>query len=168
MNLLRFDMMKKIVYLSAALFFAFAFTGCDDSNELPDVSFDVAISGASFANGEIYVAQGNSIEIEEVKVVNNEYGRNATIPYVNYYFNYNFIGQNAIEPYNFTIDIPDNLPLGEYSLELTAPVFATDKEPGYAIVTYKVKVVESAEDIPSDATQTARTAAHTTDQNSNS
>lgn len=161
--------MKKIVYLLAAVIPALVFTSCDDSADVPDVDFNVAITGGTFTSAsDIYVVQGDTLRVNSVEAVNNEHGKSVTIPYVNYYFNYMFIGQNALQPYGFNIAIPDSLPVGTYSLELTAPVFAEDKEPGYAIMTYRVNVVESAEDIPDGGVQTVLTTAHITENNSNS
>ena len=160
--------MKKIVYLFAAILPALAFTSCDDNEDIPDVDFNVAISGATFSDNEIYVVAGDTLSIDGVAVINNEQGKGATIPYVNYYFDNFFIGQNAVEPYNFDIAINDNVPIGRHVLEMTAPVFAADKEPGYAIITYKVNVVESAEDLPQGGLQTDVTTAHVTENNSNS
>lgn len=159
--------MKKIVYLIAGVLATLGMASCEDANDLPDVNFNVAISGAQFVGNEIYVVQGSSINVDEVSVVNNEHGKGATIPYVNYYFDYRFIGQNAQAPYGFTIDIPDSVMIGSYSLEITAPVFATDKAPGYGIVTYKVNVVQSADDIPDNGVQNVITTAHVTDRDSN-
>lgn len=169
-NLLTFiqiKKMKKIVYLLAAIIPALAFTACDDHDDIPDVDFNVTISGGKFANNDIYVVQGDTLAIDGVQVVNNEHGKAVTIPYVNYYFNYSFIGQNAIEPYGFDIAIPEELPVGQYALELTAPVFAVDKAPGYAVISYRVNVVSSADDIPDATVQTVQTTAHVTDNASN-
>lgn len=160
--------MKKIVYLLAAFIPVLALTSCDDHDELPDVSFNVAISGGVFSSpGNIDVVQGDTLSIESVAVVNNEQGKAVTIPYVNYYFNYRFIGQNPIEPYGFDVDFPETIPVGKYRLELTAPVFAVDKTPGYAILTYTVNVVASADDLPDSGTQAVLSTAHVTDRISN-
>ena len=161
--------MKKIVYLLAAIIPALAFTSCDEKEDVPDVNFNVAISGGAFTSTEdIYVVQGDTLSINSVEVFNNEQGKGATIPYVNYYFNHQFIGQNPIQPYGFDIVIPESLMIGKYVLELTAPVFAVDKEPGYAILTYNVHVVQSADDIPNNSMQTVSSTAHVTENNTNS
>lgn len=152
--------MKKIFYLLAVLIPAFAFTSCDDQDNLPDVDFKVSISNGAFYNNEIYVVQGDTLQIESVQVVNNEQGKAVTIPYVNYYFDYNQIGTNAIEPYGFDIAFPETLPIGRYYLQLSAPVFAVDKMPGYALITYTVNVVQSVNDIPAEAVHSSQTEAH--------
>ena len=164
-DLLKFEKMKKtLLYLFAAVIPALAFTSCDDHDDLPDVSFNVNIADGSFYNNEIYVVQGDTLHIESVAVTNNEQGKAVTIPYVNYYFEFNFIGQNAIEPFGFDIAFPETLPIGRYTLEIGCPVFAVDKAPGYAMLSYRVNVVESVADIPNEATQTSLAAAHVSQQ----
>lgn len=157
--------MKKIFYLLAAVIPALAFTACDDKDDLPDVDFNVTISGAEFHDNDIYVVQGDTLSFDGVEVVNNEHGKGVTIPYVNYYFGYQFVGQNAIAPYGFDIVIPEELPIGKYPVELTAPVYAVDKAPGYAVITYNVNVVASAEDLPADGVQSVLTTAHVSESN---
>ena len=160
--------MKKIFYLMAALLPALAFTACDDKDELPDVDFNVAISNASFVDNEIYVVQGDTLTIDGVEAINNEQGKGVTIPYVNYYFDGLFLGQEAIAPYGFKIDVNDNVMIGTHYLKMTCPVFAVDKEPGYAIITYKVNVIESSDDIPSSGVQAVLTNSDVIDVVSNS
>lgn len=157
--------MKKFTYLLAVLVPFFAFTACDDNDSLPDVDFKVQIADAAFYNGELYVVQGDTIKIESVEVVNNEKGKSVTIPYINYFFDYQALGRNVIEPYQFDIAITESVVIGKHYLELTAPVFAVDKEPGYAVVTYTVNVVQSLSDIPIEAQHTVMTHAHMTDSN---
>lgn len=156
-------MKKKFFFLVAAVATMFAFTSCDDNDSLPDVDFRVTLEGGVFANNDIYVVQGDTLTVASVQVVNNEQGKSVTIPYVNYYFNHQFIGRNAIEPFNFDIAMPETMPIGKYYLELTAPVFAVDKEPGYAVISYVVNVVQSADDIPDNSVASTQLAAHVTE-----
>lgn len=155
--------MKKIVYAFAAIIAVLGFTSCNDNDSLPDVDFKVSIANGRFENNDIYVVQGDTLSVESVQVVNNEQGKAVTVPYVNYYFNYQFVGRNVMEPYGFNIVIPESLPIGKYTLELTAPVFAVDKEPGYAVMTYNVKVVASADEIPTDGAVSSQLTAHVTE-----
>ena len=159
--------MKKIFYLFAALIPALAFTSCDDKNDLPDVDFNVTVSGASFVNNDIYVVQGDTLRVDGVSVINNEHNKGVMIPYVNYYFDGFFVGQNPIEPYGFDIVVTDAVPVGKHSLELTAPVYAVDKEPGYAVLSYTVNVVASSDDIPATAVQNNISTAKVTENGSN-
>lgn len=159
--------MKKIVYLLAALIPALSFTSCDDNDDVPDVDFNVTFSKAQFADDQVYVVQGDTIDIQSVEAINNEQGKGVTIPYVNYYFDGIFVGQNPIAPYGFDIVVPDNVIIGKHTLQISCPVFAVDKAPGYAVVTYTVNVVQSDDDIPSDAVQTVITTANVTQQSAN-
>lgn len=145
--------MKKILYLAAIVAASFSLYSCDDHADIPDVDFNVSISGGVFDNNTIYVVRGNTLSIDNVQVVNNESGKGVTLPYVNYYLNHQFMGQNSEEPYGFEITFPESMILGKYVLEITAPVFAVDKEPGYAVLTYNIKLVESADDVPSGGVQ---------------
>lgn len=152
--------MKKTLCFLAILFSLVAFTSCDSEEELPDVNFKLEIEGGVFSHNTIYVARGGTIDIKRVDVINNEHGKGVTIPYVNYYFDNQFIGVSPVAPYNFEIELPDSIAVGMHSLQLTAPVYAVDKTPGYAIVSYGVMVVENPESLPSDNDSSATVEAH--------
>ena len=141
-------MKKKLFYMLAALVPALAITSCDDSNDLPNVDFNVQIENGVVADNQIYVAQGDTLYVESVSVVNNEQGKAVTIPYVNYYLNNVFIGQSIIQPYGIKIPISEKFPVGQYPLDLVAPVYAVDKTPAEALLSYTVNVVENKESIP--------------------
>ncbi len=42
-----------------------------------------------------------------------------------------------------------NAPVGNHLLQIECPVFAVDYSAAVAVLTYKVKIVESADEIPS-------------------
>lgn len=144
--------MKKFVYLLLCALPLFAATSCDDDNDLPDVDINIQISDAVFADGRIYAVAGTDFEIDGISVVNNEHGKSAIIPYANYYFDYQYIGQSVIEPYGYNIYLSEDIPAGNHLLEITMPVYAVDKSPAFAALAYEVVVVESADDLPQTGT----------------
>lgn len=149
--------MKKFAYLLALALPMIAFTSChDDDKDLPNVDYNITISGAEFSDGQIYVAQGDTLKIDAVTVVNNEQGKAASIPYANYYWDGYFIGQSVVAPYAFEIEITDKVPVGLHALEITSPVYAVDKAVAFGVIRYKVNVVEAEEDMPEGGTVSHR------------
>ena len=149
-------MIKKILLALAVALPAVAFTSCNDDKDLPDVNFDVAVSGGTVVDGTIYTVAGDTLTIDGIKVVNNE-NKNAIITYANYYWDYRYIGQNPVEPFGFEIYISNETELGEHLLEIYAPVFAVDKEPAFAVLAYPVVVVEDASQLPDNGVATLKT-----------
>lgn len=149
--------MKHILYFLIAALPLVAVTACnDDDDDLPDVSFTVDFSGASRVGDTIYVAQGDTLSIDAVRVTNNESSKPAIITYVAYFWDYLRVGATADAADNFAFDIyiDPATPTGRHLLELYAPVYAVDKSPAFALLAYDVKVVASADDIPSGGTST--------------
>lgn len=145
--------MKKIFYILFCALPVLAFTSCDDDdNDMPDVDISITVDDAVIDNGRIYAVAGTDFEVEAIKIVNNEQGKAAIIPYANYYFDYRYIGQSVIEPYGYKIYIPENIEPGNHVLEITMPVYAVDKSPAFAALAYEVVVVESEDDLPETGT----------------
>lgn len=140
--------MKRLFYLFIFALPLLGFTSCSDDDDLPDVDFIVDISGASYVDNTIYCVAGETFTIEGVKVVNNEKGKEALITYAEYFWDYQRLGVSAQEPFAFEIYVDPETPIGEHLLEIYTPVYAVDKTPAFAMMTFNVQVVESAADIP--------------------
>ncbi|MDE6301162.1 MAG: hypothetical protein K2M19_05560 [Muribaculaceae bacterium] len=149
-------MFKKFLLALTVALPAVAFTSCSDDDDLPDVNFDVAVSGGTVVDGTIYTVAGETLKIDGIKVINNE-NKNAIITYANYYWDYRFIGQNPVEPYGFEIYISEETEPGEHLLEIYTPVYAVDKEPAFAVLAYPVMVVEDASQLPDNGVSTLKT-----------
>lgn len=157
--------MKRILYFLIATLPLVAVTAChDDDDDLPDVSFTVDFSGASRVADTIYVALGDTLSIDAVRVTNNESSKPAIITYVAYYWDYRRVGAtaDAADDFAFDIYIDSITPLGRHVLELYAPVYAVDKSPAFALLAYDVKVVATADDIPTGGTATLTATPHLT------
>ncbi|MDE7468157.1 MAG: hypothetical protein K2M61_07365 [Muribaculaceae bacterium] len=149
-------MFKKFLLALAVAVPAVAFTSCSDDDDLPDVNFDVAISGGTVVDGTIYTVAGDTLTIDGIKVVNNE-NKNAIISYANYYWDYRYIGQNPVEPFGYQIYISEATVPGKHILEIYTPVFAVDKEPAFAVLAYPVVVVDDEADLPDGGVATLNT-----------
>lgn len=147
--------MKRFLYLFVCALPLLFIASCDDDEkDLPNVDITLQISGGEFVDGQIYVVQDSTLTVDAVNVINNEQGKKAIITYADYFWNSRFIGQSVVAPYGIEINIPEEMPVGKYSLQLNAPVYAVDKSPAFACVIYTVNVVSSVEEIPEGGTST--------------
>lgn len=144
--------MKKIFYFLLCALPLVSFTSCDDDNDLPDVDFSIAISDGTFVDGKIYAVAGTDLVIDGITVINNEKGKEAIIPYANYFWDFRPLGQSVIAPYGITIALPEEMEPGEHILEISAPVYAVDKSPAFTVLDYTVVVVSDESDIPDGGT----------------
>lgn len=149
--------MKRLFYLFVCALPLFFVASCDDEKDLPNVDFAIQISGGQFVDGEIYVTTDTVLTVDSVDVINNEPGKKAIITQASYFWNSRFIGQSVIAPYGINIEIPADMKPGRYNLQINAPIYAVDKTPAYACVLYKVNIVESVDQIPTDGNVTHRT-----------
>ena len=157
-------MFKKILLALAVAVPAVAFTSCNDDDDLPNVDFNVAVSGGTVVDGTIYTVAGDTLSIDGIKVVNNE-NKNAIITYASYYWDYRFIGTNPVEPFGYEIYISNETEPGKHLLEIYTPVYAVDKEPAFAVLAYPVVVVENATELPDNGVSTiSGNVTYTTDQ----
>lgn len=147
-------MKKTLFYSLIVAAISMAFVSCDDDNTLPNVSFTVDFNGCAINpdNGDIYVVQGDTLQISSISVKNLESDKAAAITDAEYYWNYAFIGNNPFSPYGFEI-YTENVPTGNNALTIRTSVVAVDKEPAFAVLGYNVKVVADSSDIPSNAVQ---------------
>ncbi|MDE6368684.1 MAG: hypothetical protein K2K94_05550 [Muribaculaceae bacterium] len=140
--------MKKLYYFLLLALPVMMFASCDDENSLPSVDVTIQNDGGVSVNDEIYVVQGDTLSVESINVVNKEHGKNAIITSATYSWDYAFVGVSVTPPYGAQF-ITENMPIGEHLLQIECPVYAVDKSPAMMYMAYKVKVVESVDDIPS-------------------
>lgn len=141
--------MKKYLYLLLLLpAMGLAFTSCDDDNDLPDVDFDVTISGGLKFDDGLYVVQGDELVIESIAVTNNDSSKDAAIGTPSFYWDGYLLGISPEPPYSFAIATDENTPVGRHVLEITCPVYAVDKSIATALLGYNVTVVASSDDMP--------------------
>ena len=139
--------MKKIIYCLLMLPLLALCASCDDDdNKVPDVGIQATFSGATIEDGIIYVVQGEELKVNQLTLVNNS-GKDGGMGVVTYYINGALIGQSYTRPYEF--EIPTNLTPGDYLLEISTPIYVVDYPICYGFFSYKMRVVESAEDLPS-------------------
>lgn len=151
-------MKKYLLFLLAILPLAVFTSSCSDENDLPDVDFNITLDGAAQHEGVLYVVQGQDFGVASVEVENREAGKAAGISVAEYYWDYIFQGATVTAPYTYMFSTNEETPVGNHVLEMATTVFAVDKTIARAIVSFPVKIVASAEDIPSDATTTVKVA----------
>lgn len=140
--------MKKLYYFLLMALPVLFFASCDDDNNLPDVKVSIQVDGGVSVNDILYVVQGDTLKVEDIKVINQEEGKNAMITSASYSWDYMFLGVSVTPP--FGVKIPtDNVQPGKHLLQIECPLFAVDKSPANLYMAYKVYVVESVDDIPS-------------------
>ena len=125
-----------------------AFVSCHDDNDLPDVDFNFTFENATRVDGKLYAVQGQPFKVASIEVKNKDSNKPAMITAANYYWDYYYIGSSIQPPFAFEVQLSEETPLGEHLLEVQAPLFAEDKEAATAVVSFKVQVVASADDIP--------------------
>ena len=143
---------------------AFTVTSCNDDDDLPNVDITLNVDGGTIKDGVIYVVQGDTLNVTGVNVVNNEANKPAAIAYAKYYWDYVPVGISAVAPWGMDELTTEKTPVGNYLLELFGPVMAVDKELANFMIGYKVSVVESAIDIPTDGTGSDTTTTRLTDK----
>ncbi len=128
-------------------------SSCDDDDNLPDVDFDITISGGVKFDDGLYVVQGDELVIESIKVINNDKGKDAAIGTPSFYWDGYLLGVSPEPPYKFEISTDENTPVGRHILEIACQVFAVDKSIADAVIAYRVNVIASADDMPEGGVQ---------------
>lgn len=124
------------------------FASCDDEKSLPDVDVSIQIDGGVKVDGVIYVVQGDNFTVQAINVENREQGKNALITSATYSWDYHFVCVSVAPPFGAEFET-ENMEPGNYLLQIECPLYAVDKSPANLYMAYKVKIVESADDIPS-------------------
>ena len=154
--------MKKIYSIALALLaLPLALTSCSNNdNDLPNVAFNMNVSGAVMDDNTIYIVRGDTLNIESLNVTNLDSDKVAMVTDAQYFWDYNYIGGTPFAPYNFNIVVGDSTALGDHLLTVRAEVIAVDKTPAFAIVDYPVVVVADSTQMPTNplAASTVQTA----------
>lgn len=141
--------MKKLYYLLLALPLAF-FASCDNDDDLPEVDMSVEMSGGMISDGVIYMVQGDTLSVESVSVKSLT-DKPATAGATTYFWDYRPAATVIAAPYTMEFDTALT-PVGNHLLQIQTGVYQVDKTAAFVVLSYKVKVVESAEEIPEGAT----------------
>ncbi|MDE6157464.1 MAG: hypothetical protein K2F78_04880 [Muribaculaceae bacterium] len=145
--------MKKIISLMLLTLPLLGLVACHDENDLPDVDFNFTIENATRADGYLYIVQGETMEISSIEIVNKDSGKPAIITAANFYWDYYYIGSAIEPPYAFSIETSEDTPLGDHVLQVESPLYAEGKTAATSVVTFRVRVVADASDIPSGGEQ---------------
>ncbi len=134
---------------------AFSLASCSDDDDLPNVDVSINVENGSIVDGVIYVVQGDTLNIEGIKITNNEAGKGAAVTNVRYFVNGFYIGESLFAPYPAYNITDAETPEGSYSLGITCTVLAVDKSVAQAVLTYPIKVVAQATDVPGSGSPSA-------------
>ena len=151
--------MKKIFYLLLVLPLMMVLCNVDD--EMPNVNFNVEISGGKNVNGIIYVVKGDTLTVENVEIASHD-SKGAAMGEVSYFWDGKFLLTNPIPPYKINIAtdkmIPDN-----HVLEFNCPLYVVDSPILTAYFRYPVKLVDIPDSIPQEPAQPITTGFTITD-----
>lgn len=142
--------MKKFFLSLMLLPLMTAFTSCDDDkDDLPEVDFEVAISGGvqNADDNKIYVTQGTPLIVESITAVPRN-GKRTTLGLTTYYLDGIAQFQTVTQPFGAEFDTSILEP-GEYAFQIKTSVYQIDKSAAFALLSYDL-VVEPADDEPSD------------------
>lgn len=151
--------MKKFYYFLLMAMPILFFASCDDEKNLPDVDVSIQIDGGVRVNDVIYVVQGDNFTVKAINVENREQGKKALITSATYSWDYHFVCVSVAPPFGaeFTTEAMEP---GDYLLQIECPLYAADKSAANLYMAYKVKIVESADDIPAGEATTEFIADH--------
>lgn len=139
--------MKKFLFILLAL--PVMLVSCNGDDDFPKIDFSVDMSGGKVLNNVIYVVSGDTLQVDSVNVKSRE-NKDVMIGGVTYFWDYAPVFTSNVVPFA-SIFPTGNMPLGNHLLQLDCAVYAVDYAPISALMKFKVKVVESAEDIPAEA-----------------
>lgn len=126
-------------------------TGCkDDDKDLPQVKINVDMQDVVVDNDVVYIVKGDEFKINSITCTSLN-GQASALGVVCYYWNGVLNNVSNIEPYAITYDTNEMTP-GNYLFQIKTNVFQVDKSLATAWITYKVKIVEDASEIPGATT----------------
>lgn len=111
-----------------------------DEKDLPEVDFEVAISGGvqSPDDNKIYVEQGTPLEVESITPISRN-GKRTTLGLTTYYLNGIPQLQTVTVPFGATFDTADLEP-GTYAFQIKTSVYQIDKSAAFALLSYELVV----------------------------
>lgn len=159
-------MMKKTLIALLLLPMMGFFTAChDDDKDLPEVDFEVAISGGeqNADNNKIYITQGTPLVVESITPVPRN-GKKTTLGLTTYYINGIPQAQTVTVPFGAEFDTAVLEP-GEYAFQIKTSVYQIDKSAAFALLSYELVVEAPAPDeTPDDGDTPGRSIIHPDDQ----
>lgn len=144
--------MKKFLYLLLLPLMALAVTSCDnDDKDLPNIKLSIEYSGATEADGDLFVEQGQTFNVDALIVTPTEGTKKATLGQTIYYLDGVPFYSTVVDPFAVEINTT-GLDLGEHTLGVRTTVYQVDKEIGFALATFKFMVTQptSGDDNSSD------------------
>lgn len=139
--------MKKLFLMMLAVPFLMA-TSCDDDNDLPNVDVAVNFQDVTRVDDVIYVVQGEPLTVESITLEDHT-KKGAVIGGAEFFWDYEHLLSTIVQPYKMTLDT-EGILVGNHLFQIAISIYAVDYSPCEGYMAYKVKVVESADDIPSD------------------
>lgn len=141
--------MKKVLFLLLVLPLVLA--SCKDDDEMPNVKFNIDISGGKNINGIIYVVKGDTLQINDIYVVSQD-DRNVAMGEVSYFWDGLFLITKQFPPYKISIPTAD-MKINNHIFEFNCPLYVEESPILTAYFRYPVKLVSSVDSIPNSATQ---------------
>ena len=146
--------MKKLFYFLMALPLALSFASCDDDDDkLPDVSLSINVEGVQKADGIYYAVKGDTITVQSIELINNTDKRGTLGAYTIYWDGIRMYTTNIYTDPLCIIDtneVPFGL-IGTHRLTIAAEIAVEDYPLCIGAAEYRVKVVETAEEIPDNS-----------------
>lgn len=142
--------MKKLFLSLLLLPLMASFSSCsDDSKDLPEVDFEVAITGGTqnSDDNKIYITQGTPLVVESITAIPRN-GKRTTLGLTTYFLNGIPQFQTVTVPFGAEFSTSDLEP-GEYAFQIKTSVYQIDKSAAFALLSYDL-VVEPADDEPTD------------------
>jgi len=130
-------------------------TSCDDDHDLPPVNVTIDVSGVTEVDNALYVVQEDGFEVDAVNLVNRG-NKNAVIGATSYFWDGWHVGTTAQAPFAFEFNL-DETQIGAHLFQVECSIYAVDYAPAVAQLSYKIHVVESADDIPGGVNPTNKT-----------
>lgn len=137
--------MKRLLFALLAIPLLFASCGDDD---LPNVKFTVNYDGGIGADGVIYVVQGDELAITGLYVTPYDTRHSAAIAEAVYYWDGIPAGATVVVPFGRAFDTA-MYSVGDHFIQIRCNLVETDCAPAVGVVTLPVRIVASADEIPS-------------------
>lgn len=144
--------MKKLFYLFLLLPFTM-FISCNDDKDFSPVDMTVTISGVTEVNDVFYTVAGENVTINNLTVKAID-GKSTDLANVQFSLDnapiFPVPGSDTMASFS-----TNNLPAGTYSINAAGNLLQVDSPIKIFAVSYKLKVVESLEDLPDNAPEIA-------------
>ena len=140
--------MKKFYYLFLLLPLTLLMS-CSNDDDFSPVDMTLTLGGVTLVNNNFYSVAGEKVSVENLEVKSID-GKNSAV--TNVLFSLNGVPLNGVPGSPFVSSIPtENLQPGTYSIEITGNLLQVDSSIKVFAVDYSLTIVESEEDLPTDA-----------------